>query len=92
VSGAHKSLPQLTMRSDVLASALTHLYNDRLTEIHTKDILTYSHTADMAAIQTQLEEWKRAGYLVILKPVKDCADREPCVRLLGSVPIPEKTS
>jgi hypothetical protein len=68
------------------------MYYDRLTDIFKIDLTTYSESTDSDEIQLKLGEWERAGYLVILKPVKQCADREPCIRLLGPIPLSDDTS
>ena len=77
------------MRNDILAAALTNMYYDRLTDIFKKDLITYSRTEDLNLIQGKLSDWERSGYLEILKPIKECEMMEPCIRLLGPVPLPE---
>lgn len=64
------------------------MYYDRIVDVSKGTICIYSESTDDSSIQTQLGEWEDAGHLVILQPVKDCADREPCIRLLGPVPVP----
>ena len=70
------------MRADVLASGLDNLYANRAYEIFKKDVATYSKTENLNAIQIQLFEWQNQGYIEILKPLEDCEELEPCIKLL----------
>jgi hypothetical protein len=77
------------MRNDILAAACTNMYCDRLTDIFKIDVITYSRTENINEIQNLLNRWENEGYLQILKPIKDCANREPCIRLLKIIPLPD---
>lgn len=65
------------------------MFYDRLTDIFKKDLITYSGSDDLEEIQSKLSDWERSGYLEILKPIKKCEMMEPCIRLLGPVPLPD---
>lgn len=63
------------------------MYYDRITDIFKIDIIVYSGTDEINAIQEVLNDWERSGYLIILKPINDCMDREPCIRLVKPLPV-----
>jgi hypothetical protein len=74
------------METKVLINALNNLYCDRAYDICRKTIITYSHSPDITTIQSKLQEWQSSGYLLILKPLVDCSDLEPSIRLLKLIP------
>lgn len=64
------------------------MFYDRLTDIFKKDLITYSGTDDLDKIQNKLSDWQHAGYLKILKPIRECENMEPCIRLLSKILVP----
>jgi hypothetical protein len=72
------------MRSDILASGLDNLYADRVDFVEKFTIMTYGRDSE-EEIQKQLNAWAKAGFLRILKPLIECADMEPCVKLLSFI-------
>ncbi len=59
------------------------MYADRLTDIFKIDVVTYSLCSNLVEIQFTLDKWQNKGLLKILKPLAECEDMEPCIRLLG---------
>ena len=72
------------MNINSLASVLDNLFADRLYEILKIDIIRYSEATEVEA-QTVLDQWAAAGYLRIIRPLVECADMEPCIRLHGFI-------
>jgi hypothetical protein len=71
------------MNIKVLSAGLDNMYADRLTDIFKIDIVTYSLCSDLVEIQFTLDEWQKKGFLKILKPLAECKDKEPYIKLLG---------
>lgn len=71
------------MRADVLASGLDIMYADRIGEAYKQTVMAYSKTFDEEAVQSQLNQWADSGFIKIIKPLAECEDMEPCIRLLG---------
>lgn len=63
------------------------MFWDRVSEVSKGTIIVYSRTDDLDTIQSKLYDWERAGYLQILKPIKNCERMEPCIRLLSRIPL-----
>lgn len=66
-----------------LASGLDIMYADRIREISKFDVMVYARTLDGDAVQEQLKNWQEAGCIEIIKPLAECEDMEPCIRLLN---------
>jgi hypothetical protein len=66
-----------------LASGLDMLYADRVRDIYKETIMNYSRTFDECSVQNQLQNWEEAGCIQIIKPLAECEDMEPCIKLLG---------
>jgi len=59
------------------------MFADRIKEAYKQTVMTYSKTSDEVAVQLQLNEWEKNGYIKIIKPLAECEDMEPCIKLLG---------
>lgn len=59
------------------------MYADRLINIYKVDIMTYSKSSDESIVQSQLNRWAETGLIEIIKPLAQCEDMEPCIKLLG---------
>jgi hypothetical protein len=66
-----------------LASGLDIMYADRVREIFKFDVMVYARTVDEYAVQEQLKNWQEAGCIEIIKPLAECKDMEPCIKLLS---------
>jgi hypothetical protein len=71
------------MRTNSLASGLDNMYADRVGEAYKQTVMAYSDTFDEEAVQSQLNQWADSGLIKIIKPLAECEDMEPCVKLLG---------
>jgi hypothetical protein len=73
------------MRLDILAAILDQLYTDRAFVIEKGNVLKYAQADinDMYALQEQLSIWESEQKLVQLKPLSECNDAEPCIRLIA---------
>jgi hypothetical protein len=73
----------MKVKTDVLASGLDIMYADRIREVSKIDVMTYSESHEEGLIQNQLNQWSEKGLVEIIKPLAQCKDREPCIKLLG---------
>ncbi len=76
------------MRKDILIAALNNMFSDRLRDIFKIDLITYSRSEEITAIQSFLNELAKNGYIEILKPIDTCENMEPCIRLKSRIPLP----
>lgn len=64
------------------------MFHDRIRDVSKRTVRTYSRTEDENEIQNKLNEWEVAGYIKILKPIEECENLEPCIRLITRISIP----
>lgn len=77
------------MEESVLSRALTNMFINRISNISRRTIFIYSNFTAIDEIQRILDNWAHEGHIKILKPIDECEDMEPCIRLLRAIPLPK---